>query len=151
MLCALAIVFNMVDTMLSAPLPFNIRFGIANIVAIVALKKFGIKEMIIINFMRGVLGALLGGRIFGSTFWISMGGIFLSSIIMTIFHLLDSSILFTSILSSIAHTLGQVIVVIYMYKQPGMISILPILLVSSIGTGILTGYISKLTIERVRI
>jgi heptaprenyl diphosphate synthase len=63
---------------------------------------------------------------------------------------LDSSLLFTSIIGSIAHSSGQVLIVSFLYRQAGMAAILPYLLLGSIPTGILIGTIAKLVLARIR-
>ena len=105
--------------------------------------------MIIFNIMRVVIGNLLIGLIFGTTFWISLCGVCLSTIVLIICKKLNSSLIFTSILSSIAHSAGQVLVVIFIYQQAGMAITLPYLLIFSIPTGIITGIVAKAALKRV--
>jgi len=150
MLSALAIVINLIESYFIPPLQFGIRFGLANIIALIALSIFGIKEMFIVNAMRVIIGNLLKGLIFGSPFWISFGGVLLSSLLLAICHKLKCSFLFTSIMSAIAHSLGQVLVVMFFYRQANIIALLPILAISSIGTGILTGIIAQACLKRIR-
>lgn len=54
----------------------------------------------------------------------------------------------SSMLCAVAHSVGQVLVVMFIYKQTAMITIIPILLISSIPTGILTGWIAKEALKR---
>ena len=63
------------------PLMGVFRIGLANIMALVALRMLGVKEMLIVNAMRVLIGNLLTGTIFGSVFWISLAGVVLSSLI----------------------------------------------------------------------
>lgn len=148
--CALAIVINLVENMFLPPLYFGIRFGLANIVSIVSLKKMGLKDMCIVVFLRLTLGNLLKGTIFGTPFIISSLGLLLSSIIIVILDKLNSSVLFTSMISSVFHTLGQLIAVCFIYSSVNMVVILPVLVISSLATGILTGYISTYLLKRIK-
>lgn len=152
LLSAMAIAINILESTYLAFLPFGIRFGLANIIAIITLELFGIKEMILINVMRVVLGSLLRGTIFGSTFWISAGGVTLSTLcLMLVRKGLKLPIYSTSMLSAIAHSVGQVLVVMVIYQQIGMMGIVPLLLVSSIPTGILTGTIAIGVLKRLKV
>jgi heptaprenyl diphosphate synthase len=90
------------------------------------------------------------GMIFSSTFWISLGGVVLSSIALILMDKLKSSLMFTSIICSIMHSVGQVIVVCLFYMQSGVAVILPYLLLGSIPMGVLTGLTAQLVLSRIR-
>jgi len=150
-LCALAIVINLIENWFIPPFAFGIRFGLANIISLVALKKFGYKDMCLVVLLRLTLGNLIKGTIFGSPFMISSMGLLLSSISIFVLDKLNCSIKFTSIVSSIMHTTGQLIVVCILYNQINVFSLLPILLITSIGTGVLTGIITDLVLKRVKL
>ena len=129
LLSAMAITLSLIESIYIGPFLFGIlRIGLANIVALITIRLLGVKDMIIVNAMRVVISSLMRGMIFGSTFWISMGGVVLSSIVLIILDKLHSSLMFTSILSAIAHSAGQVIIVMFFYMQPGIAILLPYLL-----------------------
>ncbi len=150
-LSALAVVINLFESFFIPPVQFGIRFGLANIVSLVAIYFVGKKDMVLINALRVIIANLLRGTIFALVFWISFGGVILSTIVIIILFQLKSSLLFTSIISAIAHSVGQVIVVVLVYNQVLIASIIPLLLISSIVTGILTAFIAKLTLNRLKI
>ena len=149
-LSAMAIALNVFESIYIGSIFMNLRIGLANIIALITIYFLGPKDMIIVNVMRVVIGNLLRGLIFGSTFWISLGGVVLSSIVLLVLHATKSSMMFTSILSAIAHSLGQVIVVALFYRQPAIMAILPYMLLGSIPTGIFTGYLAKVLLERIK-
>ena len=150
MLSALAIVINLVESYFIPPVQFGIRFGLANIIALITIETLGTKEMVIVNIMRVTIGSLLRGVIFGAAFFISFGGVLVSTLVIIALHHLKTSLWFTSMMSAIGHSLGQVIVVIFLYKQATVMAILPILAISSVATGFLTGVISKECIKRAK-
>lgn len=150
-LSALAVVINLFESFFIPPVQFGIRFGLANIVSLVAIYFVGKKDMVLINALRVIIANLLRGTIFALVFWISFGGVILSTIAIIILFQLKSSLLFTSIISAIAHSVGQVMVVVLVYNQILIASIIPLLLISSIVTGILTAFIAKLTLNRLKI
>lgn len=149
-LSALAIVLSLLESIYIGPIFLTLRLGLANIVALIGIKVLGVKETIIINIMRVMISTLLRGLIFGSTFWISLGGVSLSTIILILLDKLDMSLMFTSIMSSIAHSTGQIIVVCMFYNQPAVVRMLPFLLLGSIPMGMITGVIAKMVLARIK-
>ena len=144
MLSAMAIIINIFESTYLPIFPLGIRFGLANIIALITIELFDVKEMICVNLMRVVIGNLLRGLIFGQTFWISLSGVVLSSIVLIICKkLIKLPILSTSMLSAIGHSTGQVLMVMLFYKQQGMLAVLPYLFLSAIPTGILTGMVAN--------
>jgi heptaprenyl diphosphate synthase len=150
LLSAMAIALNLLETMFIPPFFGVFRIGLANIIALVAMKLMGVREMIIVNVMRVIIGNLLSGRFLGSTFWISLGGVALSTLILIIMDHTKSSLMFTSVMSAIAHSVGQVLVVSLLYNQAFVGTILPYFLLLSIPTGLFTGFIAKLALDRVK-
>ena len=151
MLTALAIVINVAENAFLPELPLGIRFGLANIIALIAINLFTYKEMTTVNIMRVVLANLISGTIFGTKFFIAIGGIILSSIALIILKKLKCTIIFSSIISALAHMIGQILVVSFIYGTLNMFLAFPLYIVSDIGTGILTGIIANEVLKRVRI
>ncbi len=150
LLSAMAITLNILETSMISPIMGVFRIGLANIIALIALYMLGIRDMLIVNAMRVVIGNLLTGTIFGSVFWISFAGVILSSITLILMDFMKSSTMFTSVMSSIAHSLGQVLIVSFFYMQPSFVVVLPYFLLLSIPTGLLTGFVAKIAISRVK-
>ena len=149
MFSSLAILLNIVESIYIPPIYYGIRFGLANIIALIVLEKLGIKSMIIVNINRVLISNILRGTIFNTIFWISFNGVLLSTIILIIVYYLKTSMIFKSIISAIAHTIGQVLVVSFIYSQVNYIIMIPILVIMSIISGVLTGSISILLLNRV--
>lgn len=150
LLSAMAIVLSIAESVYIGPVFYMVRLGLANIIALITIKIMGIREMIVVNVMRVVISTLMRGMIFSSTFWISLGGVVLSSIALILMDKLKSSLMFTSIICSIMHSVGQVIVVCLFYMQSGVAVILPYLLLGSIPMGVLTGLTAQLVLSRIR-
>ncbi len=140
LLSTMAIALHMFEASLAIPLPYGVKLGFANIVSLVTIELFSTKEMFIVNILRVVLGGLLRGSIFNYVWFISVGGVLLSSIaIMLAKKLTDLPIVSISIISAIFHGIGQIIVVVYIYQSILMASFIILLFVTSIPTGIFTG------------
>ena len=149
-LASLAVVINIIENLFIPPVGFGIRFGLANIISLVSLKLFSIKEMLMVAFVRLTVGNLLKGTIFGVSFWIPASGLFLSSVAIIVMDKLDCSIRFTSMMSAILHSIGQLLAVVYLYRQVRIAALLPMLIIVSLVAGTITGYISELVIRRFR-
>ncbi len=146
----MAITLNLLETAMIPPMFGVFRIGLANIISLVALRILGTKEMLIVNLMRVIIGNLMSGRLLGSTFWISFGGVLLSCITLLILDKLKCSLMFTSVMSAIAHSVGQVCVVAFFYMTGYIAVILPYFLLLSIPTGLFTGFIAKVTSDRIQ-
>ena len=91
---------------------------------------------------------MLATGIFSVTFWFSLGGALLSAIIMYFGKKMTSlSIIGISILGSISHSLGQILIAIILLNQKAMIYYLPWLLLFSIPTGIMVGFFSQILVK----
>lgn len=150
LLSAMAIVLSIIESVYIGPVFYMVRLGLANIIALITIRLMGAREMLIVNALRVFVSSLLRGMIFSSTFWISLGGTALSSLALILMDRQKASLMFSSIICSIMHTLGQVIVVSLLYMQAGMTAVLPYLLLGSIPMGILTGSIAQLVLNRIR-
>lgn len=140
MLTTMAIALHIFEASLALPLPYGVKLGFANIVGLITIELFSAKEMAIVNFLRVCLGGLIRGSIFNYTWFISCGGVFLSSIAVMVFKkYFKLPIVSLSIISAIFHGIGQILVVIYIYQSLAMASFIILLFSTSIPTGIFTG------------
>ncbi len=150
LLSAIAVVLHSVETMLQLPLPLGMKLGLANIISLVAIELYGVKEMFIVNIFRVIISGLLTGTIGQMPFFISCGGVFLSSLALAcIKKLTDLPMVSTSIVAAVFHNIGQVLVVSFIYDQIAIMSYVFILMASSIPTGILTGMTAIQILKRI--
>ena len=151
MLIALSIVFHMVESMVPVPVPIpGFRLGLANIVGLIALYLFGARIMLEVNFMRVVLASLLRGTLFGTGFWLSLCGVALSTMAgICAKKKTGMSIYGVSVISSVFHSIGQVMAVTFIYQQFFMQAILPLLTLLAVPTGLLIAYIAKAVLKRI--
>jgi len=151
MLLAMSILLHMIEPALPIAVP-GIKLGLANILGIIVLYLFGIKEMLVINFMRVLLASLLRGTLFGTAFWLSMGGVTLSSLMVIIlFRINLFSKIGLSVASAAFHGVGQIIALIFINQTVMMVYWLPILWFSSVPTGYLTGSLADQVLKRIRL
>ncbi len=154
MMIALSVVFHTVEGMVWNPAEFVVpgfKLGLANIVGLIALFKFDSKTMITVNFMRVMISSLLTGTILGHVFWLSLSGVVLSTAMAILLHnKIRLSPIGVSIGASAFHCIGQILMAVYLYNQIRMIFYLPVLLLLSVPTGIVTGIISQMVVKRLK-
>ena len=151
LLSAIAIVLHMVETALQLPLPAGMKLGLANIISLVVVEMYGTKEMFIVNFFRVIISSLMTGIFMSYPFFISCGGVMLSSIALAILKkLTDLPVVSTSVIAAVFHNIGQVVVVAYLLSSQAIMSYVFILLASYIPTGIFTGLTAIEILKRVK-
>ena len=149
MLLALSVVLNIIENFIplfNGSIP-GLKLGLANVIVLIVLYLYSFKDAICISLLRVVLVGILRTGLFSMTFFFSLGGALLSVIVMEIFRKTKLSIIGISILGSIAHCVGQILIAIILVKNVYIVYYAPWLLLFSVPTGILTGYISKYSID----
>ena len=147
-LTAISVVISIIEsyfTFIGDIIP-GLKLGLANIVIIFALYKYNFKTAIGISFVRVLIVALVRTG-FGLNFFFSLVGALFSIIFMFLVKKTHLSVIGVSIIGSIAHSIGQVLVGIIMLENYNVVYYLPYLLLFSIPTGILIGIISKRLIK----
>lgn len=148
MLTAMAILIHSVEPNMPIPIP-GVKFGLANAIALVALFLFNFKVMLRINIIRVLISSLIRGIFLGIGFWMSFSGMLLSSLLMLLAkRFTKMSAIGVSLAGAYGHNIGQIIALIVINNTWGMIYWLPFMLFSSIPTGLITGYLTKLILTR---
>lgn len=161
-LLSLAIILHLFEALIPIPFPIlGVKLGLANIVTLLALVLFDFKTAFLIAFLRTMLGSLLSGTIFNIAFFLSFAGAITSTCFMAIllfllppiFHHDDRgfSLVGISIGGAAAHNLGQLAMAALLIKHSGIFYYLPIMLLSSIPTGFLTGLILRELIKYMKL
>lgn len=135
------------------PLPIaGVKWGLANIVTLVALGLFGFREVLTISVMRCFLASVLMGTFLAPAFMMSISGGVLSTCVMYFAYkkFKSLSLVGVSIIGAVSHNIGQLLAASFLVSQSMIIAYLPILLVSAIPTGIITGIVGVKVAKRVR-
>lgn len=142
MLLSISVVLGLLESLIpifSGVIP-GIKLGLANIVIVYAIYKFSFKDALYISILRVFLIGLLRTGIFSITFFFSLSGAVISLIFMYLVKKYTKlSIVGVSIVGAIFHSVGQIIIAIIFLSNINIIYYLPILLISSVITGILVG------------
>lgn len=133
---------NFFPTVLLIPLP-GIKLGLANIVTVFALYYLGAGSALLILLARCFLGAMFAGNAAALIFSV-MGGV-LAMLVMILLHRIPFlSIYGVSIAGAAGHNIGQVGAAILTLGSTAPLAYLPLLLIVSLFTGTLTGFMAAL-------
>lgn len=143
-LLAIAIILNIVESLWQViPVP-GAKIGLANIVTVIILFIYKPSDSIYFVIIRVIFVSILTGKLFNPIFYMSLsGGIFASVSMVILFKLDFFGLLGISVLGSIMHTVGQIMMGIFVVGSVAVISYLPIMLLISVPAGIVTGIVSK--------
>lgn len=144
MLTAVAIILNIIESIIPFFYIPGIKIGLANIIIVAVLYLYGTKEAFYVSILRVIVVGLLRTGLFSTTFLFSLSGAIFSLTIMAIIKKTNIfSIIGVSIIGSIFHSIGQILMAFVILKNSSVYTYLPIMLIISIITGIFIGFISK--------
>lgn len=145
-LLALAVVLGYLENLIpifNGTLP-GLKLGFANIIILFILYIYGEKDALLVSILRVFLVGLLSTGLFSTPFFFSLGGAVLSFCIMILAKKYTKlSIVGVSVLGSMFHSTGQILMAIILLQMPSLIHYYPWLLAFSIPTGILVGIMAR--------
>ena len=148
-LTASAIVIAILESFIpSIGIP-GVKMGLANIVILIILYELGIWEAGVVNLLRVLVVSLVRGTFLSMGFLMSLTGAALSFGIMVLFSLLIKkfSIIGVSVIGSVFHVTGQIIIAMIFLGSAYIFLYLPIIAISAIITGVFVGITAKLIIK----
>ena len=148
-LTAAAIVIAILESFIpSIGIP-GVKLGLANIVILIILYELGIVEAVIVNVLRVIVVGLVRGTFLSMGFLMSLTGCALSLGIMIVFYVLVKkfSIIGVSVIGSVFHVIGQILIAMIFLGTAYIVLYLPIIAISAIITGVFVGIVAKLIIK----
>lgn len=151
LLSAFAIVISYIEALI----PINIGIpgvkpGFPNLVIIIVLFSFGIKEAGIVNFIRILTVGFMFGNIMSIAF--SIAGAVLSLIVMWIVKKIPGvSMLGVSVCGGVAHNIGQIIIAILVTSVYSLTFYIPFLIIGGIITGMLIGIVGSIVQKNIHL
>lgn len=140
-LLACGIVLGMIESFIPSFVP-GAKLGLANIVTLLVLYKFGMKESFIVLLLRILLVSILTGRFLSVTFYMSLTGGILAFAAMVLVKKFNFHIITTSLSGAVLHVVGQMIAGMTLLSNALIIIYMPVLLALSLITGALNGFIA---------
>lgn len=126
------------------PIP-GIKLGLSNIITLILLHHFSLRETALVLTARILLSALLFGQ-FLSLLYSFSGGIFsLFAMFLTCRLLRKKYTFLTGAVGGLTHNFGQLLTAYALTATPGVFAYLPFLVLSGILTGLFTGLAAAFT------
>lgn len=150
LLTAAALILYLVELQFPAPIPVpGIKLGLANIITVVAVERFRVRETALLVAVRVILGAFFAGSV--STFLFSAGGAvcclcgmsalkrFLSAGRTSGSRSGYKNLVLYSMTGAVFHNIGQISAAVLVMRNPGVLAYLPVLMVTGCVAGLFTG------------
>ena len=144
-MAALAIALSMAESVFPSPIP-GVKPGLANIVVLLVLYQNGVRAAIWVSALRVIAGSLFFGSFLTPTFFLSLSGATCSLSMLMLTSRLPRNLfgpVTHSLMSSLAHIAGQ-LVVVYLWLIPhrGILYLIPILAIAAVVFGLVNGVIA---------
>lgn len=144
-LAALAIALHLAEAVLPSPLP-GVKPGIANIVTLYALHRYGIAVAAWVSLLRVFAVSLLFGNFLSPTFVLSLTGTLFSLVVLWLATRLPKRLFGAvshSVLAAVAHIAGQLLVVwLWLIPHTGLLVLVPVFAAAALLFGTLNGLIA---------
>lgn len=149
LLITCGIVLHMFENMIPSFIPIpGAKLGLANIISLIVIVIFGLREGLVVSILRCLIGTLLAGT-FSSLFY-SLSGAIASTIVMAIAYRYFKkvfSLVGISILGGLTHNFAQITVASFVLSTFGLFAYLPFLMVIGLFTGFFTGITAMFVIQ----
>jgi heptaprenyl diphosphate synthase len=146
------ILISYLESFIPIPIPVpGVKLGLGNIITMIGIAFLGFKDVIFIVAVRCFVVAILTRGVMMLAFSLS-GGI-LSAIVMTLLYKMLSkylSLRVISIAGAIIHNTTQVVVASVILGEFVVMYYLPVLLISAVITGFITGSVSGIAIDEIK-
>lgn len=150
-LTALAIGLHMVESAFPSPLP-GVKPGIANIVTLYVLNRYGFKTAAWVSVLRVLVSSLLLGQFLTPSFMLSLTGACTSLIALGMANSLLPkryfSVLSLSIVAAFAHIAGQLLMVrVVLIPHSSVLYLVPIFALAALVFGLVNGLVTAKLLE----
>ena len=127
----------------------GVKLGLANIVILIILYELGIIEAVFVNLLRVLVVGFVRGTFLSMGFFMSLTGAAMSLGIMILFFVLIKkfSIIGVSVIGSVFHVTGQILIAMLYLGTAYIVLYLPIIAISAIVTGVFVGIVAQLIIK----
>lgn len=154
MLTSIGLGLHIIESMI--PNPFTAiapgaKLGLANIVGLITLAIYGPKYALTVNLLRSFIGGLASGAVISMLY--SMSGAFVSTLLMWLVYRFFSkyfSLIGVSVFGALGHNFAQLTVASIIIKNPKIFAYLPVLMLTSIFTGIFIGITANYTLGKTK-
>jgi len=144
-MAAVALGLTVLENAIPSPLP-GVKPGLANIITLIVLARFGWRAAAWVSLLRVVAGSLLFGNFLAPGFFLSLAGALLSLAVLAFARHLPArwfGAVTHSILAAFAHIAGQMTVVyLWLIPHSGIAYLIPIFATAALVFGTVNGIIA---------
>jgi heptaprenyl diphosphate synthase len=144
-MAAVALGLTILENTIPSPLP-GVKPGLANIVTLIVLDRYGWRVAAWVSLLRVVTGSLLFGNFLAPGFFLSMSGATCSLAILALCQNLSKrwfGPVSHSVISAFAHIAGQLtIVYLWLIPHAGIAYLIPIFAIAALVFGTVNGLIA---------
>jgi len=144
-MAAIALGLTVLENAIPSPLP-GVKPGLANIVTLIVLVRFGWRMAVWVSLLRVVAGSLMFGSFLAPGFFLSLTGALCSLAVLALSRHLPGRWFGTvthSILAAFAHIAGQMIVVyLWLIPHAGIAYLIPVFAAAALAFGAVNGLIA---------
>lgn len=153
LMLALITVLSVLENMLPPlpALPPGVHLGLSNIVTMYALFTIGKKTAVTLNTLKALFVFATRGAIAGALSF--MGGMLSVFVIIALNALVGKKVSYTalSVAGAVFHNIGQLIGIAFILDNPAVVGYLPVLIVSGVVMGSVTGTILNVVMPRLKL
>lgn len=149
MLTSLALIAGYIETLIPIPIPIpGVKLGLANLIILIVLKLYGVREGLLVNILRILLAGFLFGS-FSTILYSLAGGLFSFAVMALLLKLNFFSLTGVSIVGGVCHNIGQLALAIVVLDSVSLLYYMPVLLISGLITGLLIGIGAEQVLKRI--
>ena len=152
LLTSLMLVLGLIERQfpLTAAIP-GIKLGLANSVLLYALYMLGIRQSIVLMLLKALMSWVIYTNM-NAMFYSLAGGVLSLLAMILLSRIKGVSIIGVSALGAVFFNVGQILMAVIMLNTPQlMVTYLPILMVSGVMTGILTGVVAQMVMKHLKV
>ena len=144
-MAAVALGLTVLENAIPSPLP-GVKPGLANIITLIVLVRFGWRAAVWVSLLRVVAGSLLFGNFLAPGFFLSLSGALCSLAVLALTIHLPQRLfgpVTHSVLASFAHITGQMTVVyLWLIPHSGIAYLIPVFATAALVFGTVNGLVA---------
>ena len=146
---ALALIFSYIESLFPVFLGVpGVKLGLANLLSLVVLYRWGAKEAYVLSVVRVVLAGFMFGNLFSILYSLS-GALFSLTVMCLLRKSGKFSLVGISMAGGVFHNVGQLLMAGVVLHSFSVIYYFPVLLISGMITGILIGVLVREMLKRI--
>ena len=155
-LTAIALIIFIIEAMIPLPIPIpGMKLGLANAVTLFALffgasRYLNTVDVLAILLCRILLGAIFTGRPVVVVYSLAGGLLgFAAQVVMKRF-VSEKQIWVCGAAGAVFHNIGQILAAVLLTGTPMIAAYLPVLIITGVFTGVITGFAAQFTLARIQ-